>query len=483
MKKIWTIFLVIWIISSFNFSCTKKFEAINTNPNNPVAAPLPNVLAYVLEDFASNFFGTSTIEQSGGYSGQMSLIQYIGASQYSFSGNLTDGIWTNAYRDIRNVQSVIAGAKKTNATNMQAAAMTFKAFMFQIVTDSWRDVPFSMAIKGDSGVINPSYDKQEEIYPQLLSTLKEAGDLFASGGNDQLGSGDLLYKGNLDYWRRFCNSLRLRVAIRISNVNSALSKSNIEEIANNPDKYPVFELNNQNAYFYWPGSSPYIERYANGLSYDVYGVAATIVDSLKALSDPRLSVYAHPAPSDGQFRGVIVGPVGQVSASNFSRIGARFRDDPKGFSPFMNAAEVKFIYAEAAARGWNVGLTAQSYYEQGVTLSMIENGITDAGQITTYLQSAPVKWNGNIEKIYLQKWICLYKQNYEAWAESRRTDVPLMSAAPGSIFPGHNRPPFRLPYPASESTLNGANSASFVADVKDNLWGKQMWWDTRTNVH
>lgn len=483
MKKICMLFIGIGIVSTINFSCTKKFVSINTNPNNPVEAPLTNVLSYVLENFAGNFYSTATIEQSGGYAGQMSLIQYIGASQYSFAANLTDGIWTNAYRDIRNAQSVIDGAKKTNATNMEAAAMTFKAFMFQIVTDSWRDVPFSMAIKGDSGIINPSYDKQEQIYPQLLSTLKQAGDLFASGAKDQLGAGDLLYNGNIDNWRRFCNSLRLRVAIRISNVDSALSRSNIEEIANNPDKYPVFESNNQNAYFRWTGSSPYIEPYDNGLSYDVYGVAATIIDSLKALSDPRLGVYAHPAPSDGEYRGVIVGPIGQVSPSNYSRIGARFRDDPQGFSPFMNAAEVKFIYAEAAARGWNVGLAAQTYYEQGITLSMNENGITDANAITAYLQSAPVRWNGNIERIYLQKWICVYKQNYEAWAESRRTDVPLMSAAPGSVFPGHNRPPFRLPYPASESTLNGANSGPFVADVKDNLWGKQMWWDTRTNVH
>lgn len=255
MKKIWISFLVIWIISTINFSCTKKFAAINTNPNNPVEAPLTNVLAYVLEDFASNFFSTATIEQSGGYAGQMSLIQYIGASQYSFSATLTDGIWTNAYRDIRNAQSVIHGADDTKATNMKAAAMTFEAFMFQIVTDSWRDVPFSMAIKGDSGIINPSYDKQEQIYPQLLATLKGAGDLFASGADDQLGGGDLLYQGNIDNWRRFCNSLRLRVAIRISNVDSALSRLNIEEIANNPDKYPVFESNDQNAYFYWTGST------------------------------------------------------------------------------------------------------------------------------------------------------------------------------------------------------------------------------------
>lgn len=480
MKKLRPIYIATGIILSLNFSCTKEFEKINTNPNTPITAPLTNVLGYVLEDFAANFYNPSTIEQSGSYAGQLSLVQYIGASQYSFGG--LDGIWTNAYRDIRNAQSVVDGAKKTSAINMQATATTFQAFIFQIVTDSWRDVPFSMAVKGETGVVTPSYDKQEDIYPKLLTMLKEAGDLFASGATDQLGEGDLLYKGNIDNWRRFCNSLRLRVAMRISNIAPALARSNIEEIANNPSKYPVFETNTQNAYFYWPGSSPYIEPYANRLSYDVYGIAAPLVDTLKALVDPRLSVYAFPASDDGEYRGVEVGPVGQVAAAHYSRIGARFRNDLKGFSPFMNAAEVKFIYAEASANGWNVGMNVQNYYDDGITLSMNENGITSAPAITAYLQSSPVKWNGNAKKINIQKWISLYKQNFEAWAESRRTDVPLLSAAAGSIFPGHNRPPFRLPYPDSESTLNGNNSGPFVSEVRDRLWGKQMWWDTRTGV-
>jgi len=85
--------------------------------------------------------------------------------------------------------------------------------------------------------------------------------------------------------------------------------------------------------------------------------------------------------------------------------------------------------------------------------------------------------------LYTQKWLALFKDGHEAWAESRRTDVPLLPAASGSPFPGHTRPPFRYPYPAEETTLNGANSAASVADVKDNLWGKQMWWDTRTGVN
>src|SRR5690606_11138348 len=92
-------------------------------------------------------------------------------------------------------------------------------------------------------------------------------------------------------------------------------------------------------------------------------------------------------------------------------------------------------------------------------------------------------WDGDRETLYMQKWISLFKNGQEAWAETRRTDFPVMSAAPGSLFPGHNRPPFRYPYPTSETTLNGANSASFVAEVDDSFWGKQMWWDTRQNVN
>jgi hypothetical protein len=199
------------------------------------------------------------------------------------------------------------------------------------------------------------------------------------------------------------------------------------------------------------------------------------------LNDPRLPVYAHPAASDSTYRGVVVGDdEDNFTLSSISRIGARFRDVADGFSPFMNYAEVCFIIAEASANGWNTGTTAEEAYNAGITASMEENGVSDE-DITAYLAQSEITY-AEKEQIYLQKWLCLFKNGHEAWAETRRTDVPLLSAAPEGAYTGHNRPPFRQPYPNNEYSLNKANIQAYWKNVKDRMWGQQMYWDTRTGV-
>ena len=147
----------------------------------------------------------------------------------------------------------------------------------------------------------------------------------------------------------------------------------------------------------------------------------------------------------------------------------------------MRYAEVMFDVAEAAVKGYNVGMTAEEAYNAGVIGSMIENGVEQA-DIDAYMAAAG-KFDGTLEQIYWQEWIALYKQGMEAWSLFRRTGVPTTHyIAPGTTYTGHNTPPFRYPYPNNESTLNGGNSKAFVDEVVDDFWGKQMWWDTRTGV-
>jgi hypothetical protein len=485
MKKIIAYIGIAGLAVFIQPSCTKKFEEINTNPNNPVKAPTTNVLAWVLETFGASFFDSwGNMNEPETYGGHLGKIQYVDEARYIYRTGTVTSLWNSLYRISKNAQNIIEQAKTDNAVNMQAAAMTFQAFMWQIATDRWRDLPFTQAIRGDEGFITPQYDKQEDIYPALITQLKTAADLFAQGASDQLGSGDLLYNGDLAKWKKFCNSLRLRMAIRISNIDAATAKSIVEEITGDPTKYPVFTSNADNAIFMWTSATPYQEPWYNDFkTRDDHGISKPLVDSLKSLNDPRLSIYAKPAPTDGEYRGVEIGPPGTLPAiGQYSRIGTSFRETPEGFTPFMRYSEVQFILAEAALKGWNTGIPASTAYTNGITASMNENGITDAIVINAYIASSKVVWNGDVKKIYMQKWLSLYKNGHETWAEERRTDFPLLPAASGSPFPGHSRPPFRYPYPTEETTLNGNNSAAFVADIKDDFWGKKMWWDTRTGV-
>lgn len=462
-------------------SCTKTFEKLNVDPNKPSSIPPTNELAYSIEYFASHFFDVwGDMNEPETYSGQLGKIQYIDEARYVYREGVVNNNWTYIYYTANDLQHVINAAKKSNSPNMEAAALTLQSYVFQLGTDHWRDIPFTEAIRGDSGYLTPKYDKQEDVYPALLSRLKMAADLFSKGGTDGLGSGDLLYDGNVSKWQKFCNSLRLRVAIRISNIAPDQAKPVVEEIFNDPAKYPVFASNDDNAFLWWPGQPYYEPWQLDFQGRDDHAVSNFMINALDSLNDPRLFIYAQPAPKDGKYRGVPVGPAGSVQINDYSRIGKRFREDPKGFSPYMRYAEVLFIEAEAAQRGWNVPLSAKDAYAKAIQASLQENGVADA-DAAAYLNSNAVTYN-NLNQIYLQKWIALFKDGNEAWAETRRTDVPLMPAASGSPFPGHNRPPFRYPYPTNEATLNGKNNASFLANVKDAFWGQQMWWDTRKGI-
>jgi hypothetical protein len=161
----------------------------------------------------------------------------------------------------------------------------------------------------------------------------------------------------------------------------------------------------------------------------------------------------------------------------------------------MRYAEVKFIEAEAYERTDLLSnqTAAQAAYEAGVTASCAEHGVS-TGNITTYLANTNVGWGlagswnyTNRQKIYYQKWVSLFKQGHEAWAETRRTDIPVMGVAPGavpaSLLTAHNRPPFRWPYPTSEYTLNKAVVEANDDAIVDRFWGAKMWWDTRTGVN
>ena len=466
-------------------SCTKDFETINVDPNKPTSVPSTNTLGYALYDFTNGFYDMWIDANESSYANQLGKIQYVDETRYAFREGVINDAFATVYRDLQNLKQVQKDALANKKVNMQAAALTYSAFIWQIATDTWRDIPFTDAINAEGSVIIPKYDTQETIYPAVMKMLADANDLFAQKATDKLGAGDFLFNGDVTLWQKFANSLRLRMAIRISNIDPTTSKKVIEEILGNPTKYPVISSNSDNAFFTWSGASPYQEPFyedAHVSARDDHGVCSVLIDQLKAFNDPRLSIYAKPATNDGVYRGVIAGAhQSTFDISDISRIGAIFRDNPAGFSPYMRYSEVLFIKAEAAQRGWNAGITAKDAYTAAITASLEEYGI-DAVAISTYLAQSTIVYNNTLNQIYLQKWISLFKQGHEAWAETRRTDVPKLGVAPTSLYLGHNRPPFREPYPTNEYSLNAENIKPYWDKVTDRLWGQQMWWDTRTGV-
>lgn len=470
-------------------SCTKDFDKVNTNPNAASAAPATNIFANGIVSVASTLFGTRLdLYYAGSYSG-MNAAYYQG--DYEYRVDINNSIWNSLYTSMSVFVDAMKTAEADGNTNLQAAALTMKAYTAQKTTDMFGDMPYSEAFSAAEGKIYTKYDKQKDVYTALFAELKTAADMFNSG-TGSIGAGDFLFHGDVPKWKKFCNSLRLRLAIRISNVDPTTAKAVMSEVLGNSTNYPVMTSNGDNAYFYYPGVSPdqeiwYEDPGVGNRALGGYRMNNVLISALADNNDPRLSVYALPNKW-GKYNGYhfYSGQIGDTlnNNNNVSQIGDRFANDPKGFSPFMNCAEIYFIMAEAYERGLATG-DAEAAYNMGITKSMEENGISSSA-ITTFLSQPEVNWNtgssAHLQKIGIQKFISLFKQSVEAWSEERRTDIPLITGVSANYANSHNRPPFRMSYADQERTLNETN---FPKDVKivDIFWGDQMWWDTRTGVH
>lgn len=483
MKKYIFRFIVLFVLSVLPFtSCTDSFQDVNTDPDRAKDAPATNVLAFVIRYFADTFFDVwADMNEPSTYAGYLAKIQYIDEARYVFRTVTVENNWYYGYILLNNINEIKKKAVADDLSNLLAAAKVLEVMVVQNMTDRWRDIPYSDAIKMADGILLPKYDRQEDIYPSLLATLKEAADALDPEA-DQLGDGDILFEGDIEKWQKLANSLRLRLALRISRVSDALAKQTVEEVLGNPDKYPIMESNDDNAMFWWPGVAPYEEPwFDDSKGRDDHSVSDVLINALVSLNDPRLPVYAIPAKDDGVYRGFTIGAEAQPNLATISRIGPRFRSAPDGFTPLMRFAEVLFHVAEASKLGWATGFTTEEAYEEGVRASLEENGIEE-DDIVAYLNS-DAAFNDTYDQIYLQEWIAMFKQGIEGWTLYRRTGIPSTHyVAPGSRYTGHNSPPFRYPYPANEATLNKSNSQAFIDEVVDDFWGKKMWYDQRPGV-
>ena len=493
IKLIGILFISLLILGG----CTKGWEEMNIDPNGASDVPAENILIN-LERSMSDKLGDVwwTGNNSSSYAGHIAKIQYIDENRYIERETTIDD-WGDLIGYQVDLDKIILKSQAAENPAMEGVALTLKAMLWQIMTDTWGAVPFTEGAKGEEGILQPAYDDQETVYTGILAMLETANTKLAEGGTIK---NDIINANNVAIWQKFANSLHLRVAIRMSNVNPAGAKTELQKILGNPATYPILASNSDQVSLEWVGTSPYYEPYYDDQrTRDDHGMCKTFIDALNATSDPRIGEFAYPAASDGLYRGVPAGmSLTQESATalnTVSRIGYRYRKNPAGATYWMRYAEVEFIKAEAYLRAdlLNDAAKAQTAYVAGITASCEEHGVT-SGAITTYLANTNVGWGltgswgyTNLQKIYYQKWVSLFKQGLEAWAETRRTDIPLMGIAPGAtpatLLTAHNRPPFRWPYPQSEYSLNETVVSAADDGIVDRFWGTQLWWDKRTGVN
>lgn len=490
MKKINTyiIILVSGIFLSLT-ACTEGFEDMNIDPNQPVVVPTSSLLSGAQRELVAEIFGNHDQLDGVGLSAMIYVQQMA-----SLRGGFTDTyatveddfseFYTSGLRDLQEIITLNSNEETmTNAAlsgpnnNQIAVARILKAWAFQNITDVWGDIPYEEALQGN-GFPLPTYNTQESIYMDLIKELSEAAEMINLGDGNI--SGDIIYEGDMDKWYRFANSLKMRVALRLSKVEPELAASALAEAVS---AGPMNSIEDNATYKFLesqPNNNPWFYRFE--LSVPNYGVGSTMVEMLQSYNDPRLEKYADPAFNQDLGGGYIGQPVGLdvASGSAISDFAVSWPNSENILQPtsaftIMSHAEVNFILAEGAERGWITGNAAE-YYELAIIASMEQWGINDPTVIADYLAQEEVIYDiaEPIKSIGNQKWISLYMQGIQSWAEWRRLQYPELEIAKDAVI---NAIPRRKGYPPSEINLNKSNYEAAVArQGTDDLLTK-VWWD------
>ena len=470
------------ILSSLTYGCTDDFEEMNTSPNDLTSVPYKTLITDAEISIVKAYNPVLNFEVSWARYNVRDV--YVQNDRYEQPGSGTN---FNVYSGhLKNLQAAIELAAEAEDNNAIAVAQIMKAYAFQNMTDWYGDIPYSEALMADDSEnpnIYPKYDSQQSIYTDIIAQLKAANTMIDT--SESMGTADVIFDGDMTMWKKFANSLLLRVYMRMSLIDPTTAQTGIEEIMADPSTYPIIDSNESAAFKYWlPEDATYRSPYymdPTQAAKQENVTSAYMVDFLKTRNDlARLAVYAEPADTSGEYVGLPLGTLGQ-NTPDLSIMGvAEFRstDSP---TRIMRYSEVLFILAEAALNGWNVGITAQDAYEAAITASFEEYGL----EVGTYLSEALVDFNGGIDQRELigeQKWCALYPDGNQGWAEVRRTGFPVYVATTEpveSLYPG-NGTILRKPYPYAEAISNpeGFNAAiSAQPGIVEEKFGAGVWWD------
>lgn len=524
-------------------ACTGDYMDINSHPYQPGAedmeaddyalvSAMNNIAATVISSDVNTVQFTDCLlgGPAGGYfastnTGWNNTIENFNATDdWTRVFLMTDRIIPQLYANLVQVQSV---TEQTDNPVPYAVALIMKVAAMSRVTDAYGPIPYSLI--GADGSITTPYDSQAEVYNKFFDELDEAiTTLNEHPGTALVSIADYVYSGDISKWIKFANSLKLRLAMRIAYADPQLARTKAEEAVT--DAGGLLESNADNASWNYFGSIT--NPFYTATRYNSYSgsdhvcqtggdthVAADIICYMNGYEDPRRSAYFVPSEWDGYDyvgvrRGIILSKLG-TNAHRYSGIRVTQTDPVQ----WMNAAEVAFLRAEATAVfGFQMGGTAQQFYEQGVQLSFEQWGLSasDAagyladdtslpelytdpmGQYSygSRLSTVTVKWNEGAsvaekqERILIQKWIANWMLGNEAWADFRRTGYPhlLPTTEEGNLSGGivdNELGARRMPYPSSEYISNSDNVQEAVSTLlggPDN-YATRIWWDCNPEIH
>jgi hypothetical protein len=473
-------------------SCKKGFVDINTDPNGtPNALPqqllapaLVNTLTYNM--LRSRNFNNELMQVTvdpGDGEGKI--------FRYDVRRSVADYTWNGWYSQLTNFKDMYTISSQPLAYNKtyMGISLICQSWIYSLLTDTYGDIPYFDSNQGRDGNFTPKFDKQKDIYLDIFKKLESADTLLNAAANVTGGS-DPVYNGNALKWRKFGNSLYLRLLLRLSG-KAELSAACIAKIKdmvdNNPAAYPLMASNDDAAVLRWTGSGAYTSPFIGSVreqDWRSVGISEFFINNLARWADPRLTTNRWSISTyQGGYAGIPSGYAPGEGVPNRSYFlsttsATTLMNDPLTGN-IMNYAELQFILAEAAAKGWISG-SAKTYYNNGVLAGITFWIPGFATPIDTYLAAGDIAWNdaatldGKMEAIHLQKYYALFYTDMEQWFEYRRTGHPLLPKGDG--LRNNGIMPARLPYPVYVQSANPDNYKAAVASQGVDEIGTQVWW-------
>jgi hypothetical protein len=506
--KIIRIVGIVAVLAAFLFifdSCTKNFEEINTDPNNAgldKAAP-DMLLTSAIESMTDRVHEIFLGEEMGScWAQHQAKVQYTDEDRYIYRTSVVNASWASFYgANGMDVQTLYNTAVARQNDNYKGVALVLKVYISSLLTDLWGPVPYTQAWQG-AAIPLPAYDSQEFIYRDIIAKLDTANTLLTVGGAEI--GGDILYNNDIMAWKKFANSLRLRLLLRMSGRDAAFATTEMGKMIASPDTYPIFESNDDNAALQYLGSAPNNNPVnENRKTRDDHRVSNTIIDLQWAdyHSDYRVAIYADVDEND-LYEGMPNGLTSSQAASynengikNTSKLGSYFT---AATAPgmLMSYAELQFILAEAAFKGYITG-DAETYYYAGIYGSYAQYGDdlvqavinspatpaipeawTSDSLAASFIASDDYAWDASkgLELIGTQRWVATFDQGLQSFIEWRRSGWPVLTPAAEGMNSG--KIPIRFPYPTDEAARNPSNLAAGVTLLggPDDL-NTPVWWD------
>lgn len=500
MKICFGILLLILVLS-----CTKNFDKINTDPNKILYVSPDKILPSALLGSIS-----TTMMRNRNFNNELmqvtvSLTDGDGAIfRYDVRSTWSDYMWNNLHSELTNFKDMYRDTVSHNKS-YKGIALICQAWLYSILTDTYGNIPFSESISGKpeyGGITEPKFDAQKDIYLGLFDMLEEANTLLSN--NEPISaSADPVYNGNVSGWRKFGNSLYLRLLLRVSGKAEVAPRviAKMKDIVDAlPAKYPVFDDSRESALLKWTGTSPYSSPYVSIREQDFRtpAIANYFIVNLRDWQDPRINITTYGKGGVNRW-GIAQGPGG-------------FAGIPSGYAPgdativkqsyfysmtntnnslqydsltgiMMGSAEVNFIKAEAALKGWISG-SPKTFYERGVEESIkywLPNWPAEPDMnINVYLTRSDMEWydeytkEQKMELIHKQKYYALFLTDLQQWFEHRRTGYPVLPKGPGLKNGGVM--PARMAYPVYVQSTNPTSYKLAVEAQGPDLISTQIWW-------